>query len=292
MYDESEQPHVRMFEASIYDNPWLNEQARTDFVNTLTEEEKAIRVYGKPSTLTGAIYPYFNDRPPFVIEHQEIWWDPFRDRPWPVVLGIDPHERKPLHCAWAYITPTDGLIWFDWLLVESARGTDSIISDIKARDTSHPRPADLLVLDPNRGKAKQMGGSSWLEEFEAADFSVLLGDDNIDFGHSVVRNFLKVEYDENRDVRIPPKMVFTDRCRGSAGPIHQMKRYAWDDWTRGSRMEKDVKERARSKNKDYPDVVRYVCCALDSGQIDFNTFKSGSSEPIAWAGARPAGRLY
>jgi phage terminase large subunit-like protein len=292
LYDESEQPHVRMFEASIYDNPWLNEQARDDFVRTLTEEEKGIRVYGKPSTLTGAIYPYFNDRPPFVVEDKLYWWDTFRDRPWPVILAIDPHERKPLHCMWAYLTPDNGLIWFDYKLVESVRGTSSIISDISAVEDSHHARASVIVLDPNRGKAKQMGGSSWVEEFEAAEWSVILGDDNLDLGHSCVRNFLRVEYDDKKDVRVPPKMVFTERCRGTNGPIHQMKRYSWDDWTRGSRMEKDLKEKPRSKNKDFPDVIRYTCMAVESGELDFATLRGDRTEPLSAFGNRPSGRLY
>jgi len=292
LYDEGEQPHVRMFEASIYDNPWLDEAAREDFVRTLTEEEKGIRVYGRPSTLTGAVYPYFADRAPFVTEHKQFYWDPVRERAWPIILAIDPHERRPLHCMWGYLTPDDGILWFDWALIPSARGVDSVIEDIKAVEATHVNPSMVLVLDPNRGGQVQLGGSSWQAEFESAEFDVLMGDDNLDVGHSVVRNFLKVEYNEKQDVRTPPRMLFSEKCRGANGPIYQLKRYAWDDWTRGTRMERTLKEKPRDQNKDFPDLIRYTAMAINSGDLSFKTLRQGYIEPIDAFGTRPSGRLY
>jgi phage terminase large subunit-like protein len=254
LYDEMSQPFVKVFEASIYDNPWLDEQGRRNYELMLSDDERAIRIYGKPSNLSGAIYPAFRDHSPYVIEQQERLWDPLTERPYPVVLGVDPHERKPIYCEWGFLTPENRVIWFDWFLVPSGPLTE-VFKTIKEREHTHTAPTTLVVMDPNRGKAKQIDGKSWMEEFEEHDYPVVLGIDDLNFGHTQLREALLYSEDH------PPMMQWMEACRGKFGPIYQMLRYTWEDWSRGSRFEKDVKEKPRQKNKDFPDIHRYVAAA-------------------------------
>ncbi len=58
-----------------------------------------------------------------------------------------------------------------------------------------------------------------------------------------------------------PKMRWTSNCRGKDGPIWQMERFVWEDWSRNTRMERDQKERPKDLNKDFPDIHRYVAMA-------------------------------
>lgn len=269
LYDELAHKFNQGFQGEIYDNPWLDTQARDDFVDTLDETERAVRIHGKPISLTGLVYPEFKDGPPTIIE-DKIPWDIEREEPYPVIMGVDPHERKPLHCEWGYVLPNDSILWFDWALIH-AGSFDEIFDALETKECSHRARTQLVVMDPNRGKAKQAGDTCWMDQFEAHDFSVLLGIDDLNIGHTTTRAFIKQR-----------RMRWTTRCRGDRGPIYQMLRYAWDDWQKQAREKKSAKEAPKQKYKDFPDVHRYVAMA----DLTFDMLKH-KTDRIEVVGARP-----
>lgn len=249
LYDELQHNFNQGFQGEIFENPWLDTQTRDNFISTLDETERAVRVHGKPISLTGLIYPEFKDSPPVVIE-DIIPWDVYREEPYPIIMGVDPHERKPIHCEWGYVLPNDSILWFDWALVSSG-SFDEIFDFLDAKERSHRGRTQLCVMDPNRGKAKQAGDTCWMDEFEAHGYSVLLGNDDLSIGHTTTRAFIKTG-----------RMRWTDRCRGERGPIYQMGRYAWDDYQgRKVREKKSSKEAPQERYKDFPDVHRYAAMA-------------------------------
>jgi phage terminase large subunit-like protein len=259
-----------LYEATMYDNNWLDSSARENFAALLTDEERAIRIWGKPTTLSGAIYPNFKSRrpSPFIVDQNEPPWNPLTDKPWPVVLGVDPHERKPVYCAWAYITPDNNLLWFDYAMVPSG-SIKSIFTAIREREATHKAPTRLVIGDPNRFQANQIDNQSWLTAFEEHEYSVLLGNDDLAHGHFVVREM----FDE------PIRMFFMESCQGKDGPIYSLDRYTWEDWARGSRFEKGPKEKPKEKHKDFPDIIRYVAVALHDGHISHSILQ-GELEAI------------
>lgn len=267
LYEETSQPFVKVYEATMYDNQWLDSQARENFSMMLTEEERAIRIYGKPSTLSGSIYPSFHDGLPFVIPHTDPPWDVITDKPWPVVMGVDPHERRPLYVMWGYITPNDGILWFDWDLVPSD-SINSVFKRLREKERSHRVQASLVILDPNRGVQRQIDGKTWKDSFEEHEYSVLLGHDDVNYGHFVMREFLSNL----------PRMVWTDVCRGRGGPIYQTARYTWEDWGRGSRFERAPKEKPKEKFKDFPDIERYTAVAIHDGHISYDSLTTEDND--------------
>ena len=280
LYDEMNQPFVRVFDASMPDNKWLSEEAVRNYTATLSEDEKQIRIHGKPRTLSGVLYPNFKDAEPFVVPQVEIPWDVRKDRPWPVILGVDPHERKPLYCEWGYLTPQNEIVWFNYALVPSGP-LNAIKERIREIESTHPAPTVMVVMDPNRGKAIQLGGSSWCETFEEWGYDVLLGIDDANFGRGRVREMLAYS-----DGQIPA-MRWMEACRGKGGPIYQMLRHSWEDWARGSRFAKGVREKEKELNKDFPDIHRYVAAAkldyklltgADSGMLRLGGNLSGPQE--------------
>jgi phage terminase large subunit-like protein len=271
LYQESLQPFVKIYEATMYDNNWLDSSARDNFAAMLDPSERDIRILGKASSLSGRIYGAFRDDYPFVIPAKGIPWDPIRDDPWPIILVVDPHERRPLYCGWAYITPDNGLLWFDWSRIPSGSITD-IFAKITEVEKSHTHRAACVVLDPNRGIAKQLGGKTWKDTFEEHEFQVILGSDDIAHGHEVVREFLRHEIDK------PPRMQWMDTCRGKDGPIFSLTMYTWEDWSKGSRFEKNPKEKPQEKYKDYADVTRYAAVALYDNLISFDSLTGGYEE--------------
>jgi phage terminase large subunit-like protein len=284
LYDEIQQPFVKIYEATMYDNNWLDASARENFAALLTDEERAIRIWGKPTTLSGAIYPNFKShRPsPFIVEQKEPPWNPLTDKPWPVVLGVDPHERKPVYCAWAYITPDNSLLWFDYAMIPSG-STKSVFKALHDRELTHKAQTKLVIGDPNRFSAQQIDGQSWQTAFEEHEYSVLLGNDDLAHGHFVVREM----FDE------PIRMFFMESCQGKDGPIYCLDRYTWEDWARGSRFERTPKEKPKEKHKDFPDIIRYVAVALHDGHISYETLQ-GELESIDLIGedVRGVGNPY
>lgn len=275
LYDELTNPFIKTFEATMFDNTWLDAQGRANFEALLNEEERNIRIYGKPSSLTGLIYSEFKDGPPFVIpipETKHIWNTDTED-PYPIIMGVDPHERKPLHIAWAYVTPSDGIVWFDWDLVPAGR-LDEVFERIDKKEREHTSPSRLVVMDPNRGTARQMDGLSWETAFTDHGFEVLLGNDDMKhgFGHTEVRNMLATAQ---------PQMRWMETCRGKNGPIFHMLRYSWDDHsTYKARLAFGPKEKPRQAHKDWPDIFRYVACA----HLEYDALTRGYA-PISLANA-------
>ncbi len=263
LYDELDQPFVKSFEATMYDNQWLDAEGRANLEATLSDEERSIRIYGKPTNLSGLIYTSFKDASPYVIPQSDRIWNAYKEEPYPVILGIDPHERKPMYCEWGWLTPNNCVVWFDYELIPAGSLSD-VFARLASREKEHLTPTRLVVMDPNRGRAKQIDNRSWEEEFQERGYDVLLGIDDLNFGHSELREMLATT---------SPQMVWMETCRGKGGPIYQMLRYTWDDYSRGVRFERDPKERPRQRHKDFPDIHRYVAAA----HLDFRVLTNKSS---------------
>jgi phage terminase large subunit-like protein len=270
LYDEKDQPFVRVFEGEIHQNSWLDKAAVANFESMLDEDESNVRIHGKPSSLSGLIYEGFKDSPPFVVPYIRCPWATETPRGtifnpvWPTVLGVDPHERRPVYCEWGYVTPDNGILWYDWALVPPGPLSE-IFKKITEIERTHLSPTSLVIIDPNRGTATQIDQRCWVDEFESRDYPVLLGIDDIDFGHNEVRDMIFAD---------PPRMRWMETCRGGSvrsasvtSPIQQMLHYTYQDWSRRLQHERPKKERPADKFKDFPDIHRYTAAA----HLDFNT---------------------
>jgi hypothetical protein len=191
------------------------------------------------------------DRAPFVVTEEHLIWDSTKEEPYPIIMGVDPHERKPLHVIWGWLCPGDKIVWFDWALIPSGRLSE-VFEAIKEHEDRHTSPTRLVIMDPNRGQAKQIDDTSWENAFLEHEYDVILGTDELDFGHTQLREMLATN---------EPRMQWMETCRGTDGPIYQMVRYTWDDHPRQHRFEKSQKEKPKDKFKDFPDIHRYVACA-------------------------------
>jgi hypothetical protein len=267
LYDEQEHGHVRIYEGSIHDNRWLNDAARADFLASLTDDERETREAGKPANLVGVIYKQFQAAPPYIIPHEPPRHD------WPIVMGVDPHERRPNYVLYGYVTPSDRLVIFDYAL---PRGSVSQIEEwLRQVEQRFPSRPVVTLMDPNRGRSPHMrlqmtDISSWQDAYESMGYNVVLGEDNIHYGHAAVHRALQVQYNDDNTLLVPPGLVFTDNCLGKGGPVFQMQRYSWEDWAH-RRIERDVKEKPKDLHKDFPDIIRYMLMA----ELRFDALRHG-----------------
>jgi len=271
LWDEQEEDYAKGFEGSIYDNQWIPTAGRDAFLKSLTDDEREVRETGRPMSLVGAIYKFFHDAHPYVVVERKL------DPSWPVIQIVDPHERRPCYVLYAQINPHDELLLFDWAL-PTPGPTEQIFQELRLVEQNHPSRPVVTIMDPNRGAAKQLGGESWEDTWGEAGYSVQLGIDNLDFGHTAVRNYLTIGECGR------PKLQFSEKCRGRGGPIFQFMRYSWEDWAKGSKMEKDSKEKPKQKNKDFPDCVRYLCAAQVSFDGLMHRFSATTYLPSSFRG--------
>lgn len=273
LYDELANPFIKVFEATMYDNSWLDAEGRANFEALLDDEERNIRIFGKPSNLTGLIYPTFRDEAPFIVPLAPRIWDPFTEDPYPIIAAVDPHERKGVYIEWAWLTPQDEVVWFKWKIIPPGRISNTF-ELILREEFEHSGPTKLVIMDPNRGRARQIDDRSWEIEFQEHSYDVLLGNDNVTLGHSKLREMLATK---------APAMRWMESCRGKFGPIYQMLRYSWDDYGRGLRRRGDraPKEKPKEVHKDFPDIHRYTAMA----DLSFDTLTRGY-KPLQLGNAR------
>jgi hypothetical protein len=158
-----------------------------------------------------------------------------------------------------------------------------VFAKIQEIEKTHAKPANLVVLDPNRGIAKQLDGKSWTDAFEERDYQVITGSDDLSHGHDVVREMLGGDQ---------PRMRWMENCRGKEGPIYSLVRYTWEDWGRGSRFERTPKEKPKEKHKDYADVTRYLAVCVYDGLISYEGLTSGYEEIDFIPSRRYSGNPY
>lgn len=170
----------------------------------------------------------------------------FDNPPWPCVFLLDPHPRKPHMFCWVQVDPSDDL----WVVAEGNVEGDPV--DVRNHVERVERELGLTVgariVDPNMGRspASARRGITWQDEFDAAGLYCELGDDS-DVGRARLNEYLKPDRH-----RWQPRIHVHPRCTDT---IFQIKRYVWEDFRR--KDEKDLKNKPRDKNDDYPTLLKY-----------------------------------
>lgn len=103
-----ENPAIKCFRMSIYDNPYLNKEGVEQFASTVSEEYRQARLFGEFQELQGRVFKTFK-RDVHMI-------DSFIPPPeWPVYMGVDPHVygKKRQAALWCTITPDKDIIFFN-----------------------------------------------------------------------------------------------------------------------------------------------------------------------------------
>ena len=262
-------PAYECFELYTTDNVHLDQEAISRMMDTMSERQKQVRIYGRQVRFSNRIHELFTEQErgwcfsckgdQVISETQclkcgsgdvvrythveEFDWP----RGWPVIWLVDPHPRKPHMSAWIGVDPSDEYSW----IAEYEDPGDPVKMRVGVEEIEREMGLHVVrrIMDPRMGGSSSSGSDrerTWLDEFELAGLPCDPASPS-DVGRKILNTWLEPDPCTRR-----PRMRWHKRCRNA---IFQFSRFVWDDWKAGS--DKSIKQRAKDKNDDYPALGRY-----------------------------------
>jgi hypothetical protein len=181
---------------------------------------------------------------------------------WMRIEGLDPHDAHPCRYLFGAVSPEEieifgklrNRIYFYTYLLSKDEDIDSFVRRIKMEREKHgySKPK-WIVIDAKYGARKEIEKKCWEDELRKRNLGYIIlsqsSPGDVEIGHKIVREYLKPHY-SMLDGKVKPGIMFAkEGCRGRGGPINQMFSYQY-------KPDSDDPDKA---NKDFPDVVRYMC---------------------------------
>lgn len=254
LVDKSDGKRIECFFANMRDNKFdisgnaiLSEEAIKEFEEGLPEEIKEIRVDGQFFNLRGRVYKEFSDAHLLDFKYQY---------PDGVICVLDPHDRNPHHVIWAYVDRSDD-VFIDYELTIRCE-LDDLARTILAIEKERGYRMRKRVIDPNFGLKPAKPGCNWSvkDELTKHGCSFYPGNDELELGHMIVRDYL--HYDRKREMTATnkPKVFFSkERCPIT---IRSIRNLQYDEWAPATRNKKNLKEETQEKDSHGADCVRYL----------------------------------
>jgi phage terminase large subunit-like protein len=237
---------VEVFKWGIRDNPHNSNKAIREFLQDVPELEREARENGEFIEFKGIRYKAL-DRTVHLLTESVI------PQPgYPVIMSMDPHQRKGTAITWAFIDPYNRVTFFDELQVKgTAKEVVSLIGD---KEKSHRARTLLRIADPaiNKQISGFGSGRTTLTEFEEAGMGFTMADNN-EVGYDVVESYLNWDKTKPLSTLNSPSVYFTKDV-----PLtwYSMTHLRWDEFK--FNHDRDPKERVKDKDKDFADNVRYT----------------------------------
>ncbi len=244
---EAMEGSVEVFNFTIFDNPYLSEEAIKELSAQWPDHEKDARIYGRFIELQGLVYKELR-QDIHLIDHDEP------KSSYPVLFILDPHPRKACAMAWAYVTPKDDVVFFDEL--EMKANARDIADAIKSKESIHTAKTTLRLIDPAaraQGSDLSTYGTDTVMEFEKEKLYFTLAD-NSEAGYNIVHEYLTWNPNQPIGPLNRPQCFFT---KNVPKLWYGMTHLLWDEWNFKKAM-RDEKERIKDYKKDFPDLVRYA----------------------------------
>jgi hypothetical protein len=257
LIDKADGKRIECFFAQMRDNKWdidgkpiLSEESIKEFEESLPEEIKEIRVDGQFFTLRGRVYKEFGEAHTTEFKYQY---------PDPVTCVLDPHDRLPHHLIWAFIDRNDDVFIDSEMVVHCE--LDDLARKIKQHEEAHGYKMRKRLIDPNFGLKPAKPGANWSVKDELTKWGTGFypGNDNLELGHMIVRDYL--HYDKKRPLTAVNKpKVFFSKERAPV-TVRSMRNLQYDEWASATRMKREPKEETQEKDSHGADTVRYLLVA-------------------------------
>lgn len=247
-WDKCDDPKIEVFKLSFNDNPHLPEDWKKTFIENCPENERASRIEGTFLEFQGRVYKELNANVHYLRESKQ----PLSH--YPVVMAMDPHQRKGTAITWAYVDDSDAVTFFDEMEIKGT--AEEVVAAIKAKEASHAAKTQLRIVDPAANKQVSGYGAdlTTLMEFERAGMGFTLAYNASEAGMNVVHQYLRYDKSKPIDALNRPSVYFTQDVPKT---WHGMENLLWDDYKFGRDL-RDPKETVKDKEKDFPDCVRYT----------------------------------
>ena len=149
---EAGSPHVAMYRLLIVDNPYISDEQRAFFLDTLTsDEERAVRYYGENAVAGRIIY---RDYDPNGVHGCEPFPVPIQD--WCRYVILDPGRK---HCATLFgaVDPEEKHRWiYDGMDIQQSEGhAQRWANEVAARQGD--MRFEAFVIDQHMGREKYVG---------------------------------------------------------------------------------------------------------------------------------------
>jgi hypothetical protein len=212
--EQTGRPVKFVMTGSIYDNPYLNQEAIDDFLSALTEDERACRISGMPMYMSGVIYKQFQYQR-HVLQEVPKGWEDFHLPPYDYTVhyAIDPHPRTPHAVLFIAVSPEGRAYIFDELFITGdAKELASAVKPIL-----HGRHVCTRIMDPAAFVEDQRNKSVFADDLAAEGLAGLeKAPKDLQRGITAVQTALKD----------PDFIYVSPRCRTF---LWEIGRYAWDD---------------------------------------------------------------
>jgi hypothetical protein len=253
----SEKHDVSHQQGSIYDNPYISDQAKEEFVNELqTDEDRVARIHGGWAHRTHQAFlfdPAAHVMAPFKIPAS-----------WPRTMSCDPAHRRPYAMVWKAWGPNDDVyLYNEWphFLHHEQRSSDFSVRDYATiiRQEEGNRPVLDRALDPRFGVAETklhgVDQDSLVDLFyeQGITFETdIPGTAREETGIQLIRDYLK--WDTNSplsDLNRPRLRIFAP-CQNS---ILALQKSIYVPPNHKDRVV--LPEKLRENFKDFRDAIRY-----------------------------------
>lgn len=232
---------------TVKGSPILTEENIKDFETTLPDDFRETMLHGKFFHLRGAIYQEFGD------EHIKTF---DYDKKSPVICVLDPHDRVPHHVIWASIDRDDDIyVLNEW---EGHVELDDLSKIILKIEKDNGYNMKRRLIDPNFGRKPAKVGTSIsvMKMLASYGCGFYEGNDNMELGHMMVRNYLHFNREKEITAVNKPKLFFSrERC---VKTIRSMRNLQYEEWIGKTAGEKDPKEVEKDKENHGADCVRYL----------------------------------
>lgn len=259
---------------SIIDNPFIPEQAKKYYMETIDPDEIESRIHGRPHIKEGLIYKEFSK----VNKVKRFdYYDMVRKDPstWELHEGIDPHERTPHH--WLrflynkkkdiiYVVeelkaPRESMIIKDFVRILKAKRAGQVPKFCQI-DTSSMKP-DVIYKHPDEDQ--ENSHTIRLEFFECGIETILCVKDNA-MGIGCVKERLKVVKNSLGDIKRAPMLYIFDDLDGV---LWEISRYSWGSFATATASEKnEMINKPLKKDDHFMDILKYECIKLKTDLED------------------------
>jgi hypothetical protein len=290
-------PTYEMVEMYATENRNLDQNAIAEMARSLSAAERQTRIYGKHLRLSNRVHPLFTDTDHSwcftchdltvkdeagccgtchgddVVEFNHVVPQQ-ANASYPVVCLLDPHPRKPHMLIWVQVTPDDDYRQIAELEVDGS--PDILVERVQELEQDYGWSTIKRIMDPNMGRSPSSTDreTTWQDAFEQAGLVFDLADDS-EVGRQTLNDLMKPDA-----LTRTPRWQIDPRCMKS---IYQFKRYSWDDYKKAA--EKDIKQRPKQKNDDFPTLNKY----LANAQVTFRGLKSMNAVARPYTGQRKNG---